>query len=77
MQWTFLVNCGDEFEAGMIIGILEAEGIQSQTQYRGAGGYIRVITGVGKDVDIYVPAGQYVRAKEILASLAEEIDPEE
>ena len=77
MEWTFLVNCADDFEASLIIGILEGEGITSQTKYKGSGDYMKIIGGVGKNVDIYVPADQHSRATEILASLAEEVNLEQ
>ena len=77
MEWTFLVNCGDEFEASLIIGILTEEGIASQTKYKGSGDYMKIIGGVGKNVDIYVPADQHFRATELLASMVEEIEPEQ
>lgn len=77
MEWTFLVNCADEFEASLIIGILEQEGITSQTKYKGSGDYMKIIGGVGKNVDIYVPADKHSQAMAILASLAEEVEPEE
>lgn len=78
MEWTFLINCQDEFVAGMITGILEEEGIAFQTRYQGSGDYMRILTGVGKNVDIFVPADKYQRAKEIIDALAEaEADPEQ
>ncbi len=72
MEWTFLVNCSDEFQAGMIIGFLEEEGIPSMQKYKGSGDYMKIITGVGKDVDILVPEKDHARAKEILESLKDD-----
>jgi hypothetical protein len=78
MAWALLVNCSDEFEAALIMGALKEEGIPSMTKYRsGSGDYLRIITGVGKDVDILVPAEEYSRAKSILESLQAELEPEQ
>lgn len=38
---------------------------------------MKIIGGVGKDVDIYVPADKHSRATEILESLAGEVEQEE
>ena len=77
MAWTLLVNCSDEIEATMITGALKEEGIPSRTQYRGASGdYMKIITGLGRDVDILVPAQEHTRAKAILESLQTEMEPE-
>lgn len=76
MSWTFLVNCHDELEASIITGILKEEGIAFQTKYRGMGDYLKVITGMGKDVDILVATEQYLRAKELLTAFEEEPEQE-
>ena len=77
MKWAFLMNCRDEIEAGMIIGVLEEEGIASQTKYRGSGDYLKIITGMGRDVDIYVPEDLVARAKEILSALEETVEEQD
>ena len=54
MEWIFLVNCRDEIEAGMIMGVLKEEGIPTMEKYSGADGYMKIISGLGKNVDIMV-----------------------
>jgi len=57
---------------------LKEEGIPAVTKYRGGSGdYLKIITGVGKDVDIFVPAAEYTRATGILESLTDEAETEE
>jgi len=75
MEWVFLVNCADEIEASLIMGVLKEDGIPTMEQYSGSGGYMKIISGMGKNVDILVPASHHARATEILASLQEETDP--
>lgn len=76
MEWQFLVNCADDFEAGLVMGALEDKGIRTMKSYRGSGDYMRVIGGVGKDVDVYVPQAQYETAREILQDLITEAEEE-
>lgn len=71
MEWKFVVNCADDFEAGLIMGALEEKGIPTLKKYRGAGDYMRVIGGVGKDVDIYVPAEKLAEAQHELQTFSE------
>ena len=75
MEWMFLVNCRDEIEAGMIMGVLKEEGIPTMEKYSGSDGYMKIISGLGKNVDIMVAASHHARATEILAAFQEELDP--
>jgi hypothetical protein len=77
MEWIFLVNCRDEIEAGMIMGVLKEEGIPTMEKYSGADGYMKIISGLGKNVDIMVAASHHARATEVLAALQEELEPVE
>ncbi len=77
MDWKFLINCADDFEAGLIMGALEDQGIPTLKKYRGSGDYMRVIGGVGKDVDIYVPAEKLAAAQHELQTFSEQESVEE
>ncbi len=66
MEWTLLVNCADDFEADLIIGILKEEEIIAQKKYRGMGHAMKIYGGMGRDVDIYVPAEKMTEARQIL-----------
>lgn len=77
MEWTFLVNCRDEIEAGMIMGVLKEEGIPAMEKYSGSDGYMKIISGLGKNVDVLVAASHHARAVEVLAALQEEMEPVE
>ena len=74
MAWEFLVNCSDDFEASFIQGLLEEKGVPTQIKYRGMGlgHYVKVLGGVGKDVDIYVPQEKMEDAREVLKDVEEE-----
>jgi hypothetical protein len=77
LEWKFLINCADDFEAGLIMGVLDDKGIPNVKKYRGAGDYMRVIGGVGKDVDIYVPAERFADAEHELQTFSEQESVEE
>ena len=77
MEWQFLVNCADDFEAGLIMGALDGAGIINMRKYRGSGDYMKVIGGVGQDVDIFVPEDQLPKAQEVLDFLNAEATKEE
>lgn len=77
MEWVFLVNCRDEIEAGMIMGVLKEEGIPTMEKYSGSDGYMKIISGLGKNVDVLVPSSHHQRATELLAALHEEMEPVE
>ena len=68
MEWKFLINCTDDFEAAFVMGALKEEGISTFKKYR-SGDHMKIIGGVGKDVDVYVPDEQLDRAQETLKTL--------
>ena len=76
MDWQFLVNCADDFEAGLIMGALEEAGIATIKKYRGTGDSLKAMGGLGKDVDIFVPAGRLEKAREVLDFLKSEAEKE-
>lgn len=63
-----LVNCRDDFEASMIEGLLRSADIPVHKQYRGTGHLLKVYSGVGQDIDIFVPEDCYEEAKLLLES---------
>ena len=70
MEWSFLMNCADDFEATFVMGALKEEGISTFKRYR-SGDHMKIIEGLGKDVDIFVPEEQLNRARQILEALRE------
>lgn len=76
MDWQFLVNCADDFEAGFIMGALEEAGIPTIKKYRGTGDSLRAMGAMGKDVDVFVRAGQLEKAREVLDFLKSEAEKE-
>ncbi len=76
MEWMFLVNCRDEIEAGMIMGVLVEAGIPAMEKYSGVDGYMKIIGGLGKNVDIMVATSHHARAVEVLAAFQEEVNEE-
>lgn len=69
-----LINCSDDFEASVIEGLLLSADIPVHKQYRGIGEAMKVYSGVGRNIDIYVPAD---RLEEALLLLESDHDLEE
>ena len=81
MELKFLISCADEFEADLIKGALQEEGIVAMKKYRGVSPGAKYPVGVGQDVDLFVPEEQILQAKKVLQALEEEAqregDPED
>ncbi len=76
MEWVLLINCRDEVEASMIMGVLKEEDIPTMERYSGAGGYMKILSGMGKNVDIMVLSSHYERAMDIVEALQQEVEVE-
>lgn len=63
-----LVNCKDDYEAQLICGLMAVAGIPVHREYRGAGQLLKIYCGIGRDVDLYVPANRLAEAQELLAT---------
>ena len=61
-----LVNCKDDYEARLIEGLLATADIPVHREYRGTGLILKVYAGLGRNVDIYVPAGRWQEAQALL-----------
>lgn len=65
-EWTYLCGVGQDLEADIIIGLLEAQNIPAFKRYPGAGEFMKIAYGLTSGVDIFVP-GQYLdNAKDLL-----------
>lgn len=63
-----LINCSDDFEASVIQGLLSSADIPVHKQYRDIGEAMKFYGGVGRNVDIYVPADRLEEALLLLES---------
>lgn len=67
-----LVNCRDDFEAQLIEGLLKSADIPVYRKYRGFGHAHKIYSGVGQDIDIYVPSDRLEEARLLLEATHEE-----
>jgi Putative prokaryotic signal transducing protein len=69
-SWVYLGRIGGNFNADILKGLFEAQGIQVEMYQEGAGKSVFPVTfGMLGDVDIYVKADDLEIAKEILAEI--------
>jgi Putative prokaryotic signal transducing protein len=69
-QMKIVTTVSNEFEAGMVAGLLSDAGIRSMQELSGSGVAGRV--GGGGARDVYVAEQDFDRAREILAESAED-----
>lgn len=67
LDWKFLINVKDSYEAELVSGMLSEAGIPVLRKSKGSGAYMEIYMGFASvGFDIYVPAGQYQSALEVV-----------
>ena len=56
-NWSYLFSVSQDFEADIIIGLLNEESILAIKQYPDAGAFLKITYGLTTNVDLYVPFG--------------------
>lgn len=64
--WVFLTEVGMDYEADIIVGLLEDNGLSAAKHFPGAGEYLKLAYGMASGVQIYVPKEQIEEGKALL-----------
>lgn len=71
-MWVFLTSVATEFEADILIGLLELENIPTKKIYPGIGN-LKATYGLMSGVEIYVPKDLILLAKDLILLSTETI----
>lgn len=64
--WVYLTEVGMDYEADIIVGLLEDNGVSAVKHYPGAGEYLKLAYGMASGVRVYVPKEQFEAGKGLL-----------
>ncbi|MHB1651946.1 MAG: putative signal transducing protein [Desulfitobacteriaceae bacterium] len=64
--WAYLCGVSQEYEADIILGLLNEQGIPTTKDHPGAGEFLKIAYGLANGVDIYVPKAELEKAQELL-----------
>lgn len=66
-NWSLLINSPNSIESGIMISILEEEGIPVLKKSRGSGAYLDIYMGISNTgFDLYVPTSQLDKARQLI-----------
>lgn len=65
-NWSYLCGVSQEYEADIIIGLLNQESILAIKQYPDAGAFLKIAYGLTTGVDLYVPFGSREAALQLI-----------
>jgi len=65
-NWSYLCGVTQDFEADIIIGLLNEASIPAIKQYPEAGAFLKIAYGLTTGVDLYVPTGLSELARQLI-----------
>jgi len=65
-NWSYLCGVSQDYEADIIIGLLNEENILAIKQYPDAGAFLKIAYGLTTVVDLYVPTGSREAALQLI-----------